>query len=321
MSVVGCQEHLNLSKKCAEEGITLLKNEDLLPLENVKKIAVIGSVADIDITGDHGSSRVRPAYVVTILDGFKQYKDLEIIYDDGEDLKRARKVASEAEAVVLAVGYNPKDEGEYVTTKKSENYTGSDGGDRGDNLGLHDWDKKLIKEISDVNGNTVVVMIGGGMIMMTDWINEVKAAIMAYYPGQEGGNAIAEVILGDINPSGKLPYVIPVSVNDLPKVDWFADDQYYEYYHGYTRLEKLGIAPLYPYGYGLSYTTFAFSDILAKVEEKSLITSCKVKNTGDREGTEVVQLYIGCKNSKIDRPVKQLRNMRFIWATAVRIKI
>ena len=312
MSVVGCQEHLNLSKKCAEEGITLLKNEDLLPLENVKKIAVIGSVADIDITGDHGSSRVRPAYVVTILDGFKQYKDLEIIYDDGEDLKRARKVASEAEAVVLAVGYNPKDEGEYVTTKKSENYTGSDGGDRGDNLGLHDWDKKLIKEISDVNENTVVVMIGGGMIMMTDWINEVKAAIMAYYPGQEGGNAIAEVILGDINPSGKLPYVIPVSVNDLPKVDWFADDQYYEYYHGYTRLEKLGIAPLYPYGYGLSYTTFAFSDILAKVEEKSLITSCKVKNTGDREGTEVVQLYIGCKNSKIDRPVKQLRGFKRI---------
>lgn len=92
MSVVGCQEHLNLSKKCAEEGITLLKNENLLPLENVKKIAVIGSVADIDITGDHGSSRVRPAYVVTILDGFKQYKDLEIIYDDGEDLKRAGRL-------------------------------------------------------------------------------------------------------------------------------------------------------------------------------------------------------------------------------------
>lgn len=158
----------------------------------------------------------------------------------------------------------------------------------------------------------MVVMIGGGMIMMTDWINEVKAAIMAYYPGQEGGNAIAEVILGDINPSGKLPYVIPVSVNDLPKVDWFADDQYYEYYHGYTRLEKLGIAPLYPYGYGLSYTTFAFSDILAKVEEKSLITSCKGEKYRRQRRNRGSTIIHWVQNSKIDRPVKQLRGFKRI---------
>ncbi len=307
-SVIGCREHLELAKQCAEEGITLLKNNGTLPLdlEKIKTLAVIGPVAAIDITGDLGSSRVRPAYVVTILEAIQKYENIEVVFADGNNLEYAKEVAQKADAVVLAVGYNPNDEGEYVTTKKSENYTGSDGGDRGDNLFLHECDRILIREISKINAKTTVVLIGGGMIMMTEWLKEPAAVMMAYYPGQEGGTAIAEVLFGEINPSGKLPFVIPCKTSDLPKVDWFADDQYYEYYHGYTRLEKKGIEPLFPYGFGLSYTTFSYSDLSTVVEEGKLKASCVIENTGTRAGSEVAQLYIGYANSKVDRPVKQL---------------
>lgn len=314
-TAIGCKEHIALAKKCAEEGITLLKNEDILPFDKdkVKILAVIGSVASIDITGDLGSSRVRPAYVVTILEALKKYENIKILFEDGSNVENAVNIARKADAVVLAVGYNPNDEGEYVTTKKSENYTGSDGGDRSGNLGLHDNDKVLIREITAVNPATAVVMIGGGMIMMTDWIDKAGAVMMAYYPGQEGGTAIAEVLFGEINPSGKLPFVIPRSESDLPQIDWFADDQYYEYYHGYTRLEKKGIKPLFPYGYGLSYTTFVYTGLSAKVEDGAVRAECSVKNTGTKAGGEVVQLYIGFANSSVDRPVKQLRGFKRIF--------
>ena len=311
-SVIGCQEHIDLSKRCAEEGITLLKNNGLLPLDSqkVKTLAVIGPVADIDITGDLGSSRVRPSYVVTILQALQKYDGVKLLFTDGDDVEEAKRLAGQADAVVLAVGYNPNDEGEYVTTKKSENYTGSNGGDRGDNLGLHEEDRILIREVTSVNPDTAVVVIGGGMVMMSEWLDEPSAVLMAYYPGQEGGTAIAEVLFGEVNPSGKLPFVVPRSAEDLPKVDWFADDQYYEYYHGYTRLEKMGISPLFPYGFGLSYTTFAYSELSARVQEDTLEASCLVKNTGDRAGDEVVQLYVGFTNSSVDRPVKQLRGFQ-----------
>lgn len=307
-SVIGCQEHRELSKRCAEEGITLLKNDGMLPLDlgMIKTLAVIGPVADIDITGDLGSSRVRPAYVVTILDAIRKYEGVHVVYADGSDLEYAKEIAEKADAVVLAVGYSADDEGEYVTTKKSENYTGSDGGDRGDRLELHESDQALIHEISAVNLQTAVIMVGGGMIMMTDWIHKPAAVMMAYYPGQEGGTAVAEVLFGEVNPSGKLPFVVPYQTSDLPKVDWFADDQYYEYYHGYTRLEKMGIEPLFPYGFGLSYTTFSCSDLRVSVGAGKLKAACRVENTGTRTGSEVIQLYVGFSESSVDRPVKQL---------------
>jgi len=128
----------------------------------------------------------------------------------------------------------------------------------------------------------------------------------------EGGTAIAEIIYGDVNPSGKLPYVVPVSEEDLPHVDWEATDQYYEYYHGYTRLEKNGVKPLVPYGFGLSYTTFEITAPEAKVEGDNLVVTANVKNTGKMDGDEVVQLYVGFENSAVDRPVKQLRGFQRI---------
>jgi beta-glucosidase len=129
---------------------------------------------------------------------------------------------------------------------------------------------------------------------------------MAYYPGQEGGRAIAEIIFGDINPSGKLPFVLPRQEEDLPRINWETTNVYYDYYHGYAKLEKEKIKPMLPYGFGLSYTSFRISDPWFDKNEKEFIASCRIQNTGKRGGDEILQMYAGFKNSKIDRPVKKL---------------
>ena len=313
MSVVGCPEHIAGAKRAAEEAITLIKNEDVLPFDKkgIKKLAVLGKLADYENIGDHGSSCVYPKYVVTPLQGIKAVApDVEVIYEDGSDLEAAKKAAAEADAVLFVVGYNFDDEGEYISGDDFGAMSGaaeSVGGDRKPGLGLHKDEVDLILAAGPCNKKSAVVMIGGNTITMKEWQDSVGAALMAYYPGQEGGTAIAEILFGDVNPSGKLPYVVPVDEKDLPQVDWEATEQYYGYYHGYTKLEKEGIAPLYPYGFGLSYTTFAVSDAAFSVDGDNVKAVCKVKNTGAVAGTEVVQFYAGFENSKVDRPVKILR--------------
>ena len=310
MSVVGCAEHIAVAKEAAQKGITLIKNEKVLPLKKseTKKIALIGKLADTAVIGDHGSSWVRPPYVVTPKEGLeKANPDCEVLFHDGVDVESAKKLAASVDAVIFVVGYDHDDEGEFISENEAENYTGSMGGDRKSGLGLHKEDIELVKQAGPVNEKSAVVLVGGNMIMMTEWYDCVNAVIMAYYPGMEGGTALAEILYGDVNPSGKLPYVVPYAEEDLPHVDWEATDQYYEYYHGYTRLEKNGVKPLVPYGFGLSYTTFDISDPKAAVEGDCLKVTARVKNTGDRDGDEVVQLYVGFQNSAVDRPVKQLR--------------
>ena len=308
-----------MAKEAAEKGITLIKNNNVLPLKKseTKKIALIGKLANTAVIGDHGSSWVRPPYVVTPEEGLKKANGgCEVIYNDGSDLESAKALAKEADAVVFVVGYNYDDEGEFISENESSNYIGSMGGDRKKSLGLHEDEAELLKQVGPVNEKSTAVLIGGNMIMMTEWYDCVNAVMMAYYPGMEGGTAIAEIIYGDVNPSGKLPYVVPVSEEDLPHVDWEATDQYYEYYHGYTRLEKNGVKPLVPYGFGLSYTTFEITAPEAKVEGDNLVVTANVKNTGKMDGDEVVQLYVGFENSAVDRPVKQLRGFQRITLKA-----
>lgn len=319
MSVVGCPEHIAVAKEVAEKAITLIKNDNVLPLkrENTKKIALIGKLANTAIIGDHGSSWVRPPYVVTPEEGLKKANEnCEVVYDDGSDIARAKALAAESDAVIFVVGYNYDDEGEFVSQDQASNYTGAMGGDRKESLGLHADEIELIKQVGPVNEKSTAVLVGGNMIMMTEWYDCVNAVIMAYYPGMEGGTALAEIIYGDVNPSGKLPYVVPYSEDDLPHVDWEATDQYYEYYHGYTRLEKNGVKPMIPYGFGLSYTTFAITDPQVRKDGEQLTVTAKVKNTGTMDGDEVVQVYVGFKNSAVDRPVKQLRGFRRVSVKA-----
>jgi beta-glucosidase len=319
MEVVGSPEHIALAKEAAEKAITLIKNDGVLPLqrEAVKKIAVIGHLADTAVIGDHGSSWVRPPYVVTPLEGLqKANPGAETVYDDGSDLERAKALAAAADAVVFVVGFDHDDEGEFISDEQTSNYTGSVGGDRKATLGLHAEDIALIQAVGPANPKTAVVLVGGNTIMMTEWYGLVPAVLMAYYPGMEGGTALAEILYGDVNPSGTLPYVVPVSEADLPQVDWEATDQYYEYYHGYTRLEKNGVAPLVPYGFGLSYTTFETDNVAAEVVDGQLVVTATVRNTGSRDGEEVVQVYAGYANSAVDRPVKQLCGFQRVFVPA-----
>ena len=309
MSVVGSEEHIAVAKKVAEEAITLVKNTGVLPFskEKTRTIALIGKLGDKTNIGDHGSSMVRPAYVVTPLEGLKAANPgCKVIFNDGSDLESAKADARTADAVVFVVGYDHNDEGEFVAQDQAGNYLGGMGGDRKTGLGLHADEIELLQTIMPENDNHAVVLIGGNMIMMSEWYDAAKAILMAYYPGQEGGTAIAEILYGDVNPSGKLPFAVPYQESDLPYVDWEATDQYYEYYHGYTRLDKKDVRPLVPYGFGLSYTSFDMGKPNVKVNGDQMIVTVDIKNTGSRAGDEVVQVYAGYENSTVDRPIRQL---------------
>jgi beta-glucosidase len=155
------------------------------------------------------------------------------------------------------------------------------------------------------------------MLMLDPWFESVPAAVMAFYPGMKGGLATTRVLFGDVNPSGKIPFVIPCKEGDLPQVDWLADEQEYGYYHGYAKLDKEGIRPRLPYGYGLSYTTFELGKVKLKgIQDGTAVFEAEVKNTGDRAGGEVVQLYAGWNGSRVDRPVKQLQDFVKVYLDA-----
>ena len=266
------RKHQELALQCAREGITLLKNEDqLLPIDckKRKKIVVLESYADRENIGDRGSSQVYAPYVVTILQGITEYpSDAEVIYYSEESASHCRRLAKEADVVVIVAG------NDYL--------------------------------------DAVVVLVGGSMILMDEWKDQVGAILMAYYPGMEGGKAVADVLFGKTNPGGKLPFVIPKKEEDLPEIDWDAEEFRYDYYHGYILLNKSHVKPLYPFGYGLSYTTFTLAGMKAWRDEENLYASVIAKNTGKREGSEVVQMYVGTADSKVERPEYVLKDFQKI---------
>lgn len=335
-SVIGCKEHIDLALEAAEKSITLLKNDhNTLPLskETTKKLAVIGKLADQENTGDHGSSHVYPAYVVTPFDGIANLNYCEVVYNDGNDIEFAAQLAKTVDAVVFVVGYDHSVEGEYVPIENldsslpgenqltdvedtSTKTIRSVGGDRKNSLSLSDHDIELIKSVSMNNPKSVVVLIGGNMIMMEEWKDFVPSILMAYYPGMEGGTAIAKILFGDVNPSGKLPFVVVKNEKDLPEVNWDTDSQFYEYYHGYVKLEKEGIEPALPYGFGLSYTQYQYSNPAFDFDGEIITARCEVENIGPMDGEEVVQFYVGFENFKVDLPHKLLRGFKRIFLEA-----
>lgn len=308
-SLLGCKDHRMLALRSAQEGITLLKNQDqTLPFSKAAhRVALLGKLAVSDNLGDHGSSRVFPRHAVTPLEGISRLlPNAEIIYYDGEDIHHAKDVAAEADAVVLLAGCSYEEEGECSNQPRSSDPSRVIGGDR-TNLCLHQHEIDLIHAVSCANGNMAVVLIGGGVLITEPWLNWVPAALMAFYPGQEGGTALAQILFGDVNPSGKLPFAVPVCQAHLPDIRWGASEQHYGYYHGYAKLDKDGHAAALPFGFGLSYTQFSLTDIRFSLEEDAVCAACTVKNTGSMAGAEVVQLYAGFENSRLDRPKKLLR--------------
>jgi len=319
-SIIGCKKHISLALESARKGITLLQNKNnILPFsrKKVQNIVVLGKLAEKEVIGDHGSSQVYPKYVVTPLQGIANaVPEAKVIYYNGGSIEHATALAKDADAVVFVVGYDHDDEGEYVASNKKDAYTTGVGGDRKNSLGLHKDEIELIKTVGPANDNSCAVLIGGNTIIMSEWNDYVSSVLMAYYPGMEGGTAIGEILFGDVNPSGKLPYVLPYKESDLPQVNWDTESQFYQYYHGYAKLEKENVEPMLPYGFGLSYTSFKITDPDFKVDKEGVTASCAVKNSGDKNGTEVIQLYIGFKNSSVDRPVKLLRGFQRVELAA-----
>ncbi len=313
-SVLGCREHVALALEAARKGITLVLNRDnVLPFRKGRalRIVVFGKLADKENTGDHGSSMVYPQYVVSPLQGIARVsKNTEVIYYPGSDIEHGKRLAADADSIVFVAGYSHDDEGEHVAGEDAAWYGGYRGGDRTHSLGLKKEESDFIRAVGPVNLSSCVVLIGGNMIRMEEWKESVSAILLAYYPGMEGGTAIAEILFGDVNPSGKLPFVIAKQEADLPQINWITDYQYYDYYHGYRKLEKEGVEPAVPYGFGLSYTTFTVTEADFKVEQDTILASCTVTNTGMRTGDEIIQLYAGYLNSSIDRPVKELKGFR-----------
>ncbi len=221
-----------------------------------------------------------------------------------ELLTDAVDAAKKSDVVIIYAGLSKKFEGE--------------GFDRED-LNLPDAQNELIKKISEINKNTIVVLNTGAPVLMNEWIDKVPAVVEAWYPGQEGGNAIADVLLGDFNPSGKLPVTFPLRWEDCAAHPTYPGRDSRTYYSegifvGYRHFEKKNIKALFPFGHGLSYTFFQYSNIKitpSVVANHDVIeVSFDLKNTGSREGAEVVQLYIRDVESSVERPLKELKGFQ-----------
>jgi beta-glucosidase len=311
-SLVRAREHVELAREAAEKSMVLLKNEEgALPFERsaVRSLAVMGRLADgAENLGDHGSSRVYPPDVVTPLEGLREHlgPGARVIHELGTDYGRARQLAREVDAVVIVMGFDHRDEGEYIPQKPEEDR----GGDRR-RLGLLPEEEQLIQAVSALNRHTVVVLVGGSAVTMEEWRNEAPAILMAFYPGMEGGRALARILFGEVGPSGKLPFTIPARTAWLPPFDPRAERVEYGYYHGYTLADKKGVEPAFPFGFGLTYTRFAYAKLGLDAAEippdGSLGVSVELTNVGKRAGAEVAQLYAAFPGSKVDRPVKLLR--------------
>jgi len=313
---VASETHLALAREAAQKSMVLLKNDPttgaekpLLPLKipTGGRLALIGELADKPNTGDKGSSKVRASHVITPLEGLKvAAKDFEVIYDPARRIESALETARQAEVVVAIVGYTYEDEGEYFTKPFSPVV----GGDR-QRLTLHQHDEQLIQALAQVNSNLVVVMMGGSAIITEAWREQVPAILMAWYPGMQGGHALADILLGRVNPSGKLPCTFPRTEEQLPFFKSDVDEIIYGYYHGYRLLDKSGKSPAFPFGFGLSYTSFNFSNLRPEStdvpDDGVLKMKVDITNTGDVPGEEVVQLYVGSQGLPVDSPLKVLR--------------
>tara|TARA_B100000579_G_scaffold323238_1_gene273008 strand:- start:6392 stop:8542 length:2151 start_codon:yes stop_codon:yes gene_type:complete len=318
--------HINLAKTVAEESMVLIKNKNILPFKiyDNMKVGVIGKIANLENTGDMGSSNSNSPYVVTPFQGITNFfnnSNVDVIYDNGKNLKETKKIAEKLDQIILVVGYTYEDEGEYVMSRgqmlksaEAKELVGIKGigGDRL-SLRLNNDDENLIKTLSKINENIVVVYVGGSGINMNNWIDDIPAVLFSWYSGMEGGNALANILYGKANPSGKLPFSIAKNDSDYPYFNPYTDTITYGYYHGYTLFEKFNKEILFPFGYGLSYSDFKI-DNFRLIENNSnnnkIEFKVDIENISKIYGNEVIQLYVGFENSKINRPLKLLRDFK-----------
>lgn len=330
-------EHYEAARRIAGEGIVLLKNDnDVLPIDlsSAGKIAVIGENAIKMMTVGGGSSSLKAQHECTPLEGLIAAAGDKIVYErgyvgdvsgsyngvvTGQDLSESRSeeqliadavaLAKTADAVIFVGGLN---KASHQDCEDSDRY----------HLELPYAQDKVIEALAEVNPNLAVVIISGNAVAMP-WVDKVNAIVEGWYIGSQMGNALADVIFGKVNPSGKLPFTFPAKLEDngahaLGAYD--PQDLSVEYkegiYVGYRWAEKQNIRPLFAFGHGLSYTDFTYGE--AKCSKSSVKAGSNVKvsidvtNSGKVAGKEVVQLYIGDEESSLERPVKELKGFRKI---------
>lgn len=308
--VICCAEHTALARRAAEEGTVLLKNDGVLPVgDKNARIALVGRWADKVNVGDHGSSSVHAPYAVTPAQGFREIFP-RTVASSSDNIRRALRAAENADVVVAVVGFSHVDEGEYILPGLNV------GGDR-KKLTLHKKDVALIDALAASGKPVVVVFYAGAATLTDEWQDGVSAILYAGYPGMEGGRALANIISGRVNPSGKLPFTVAKRAEDYPPFLYASDkrtDIEYGYWHGYADFDKHGKTPAYPFGFGLSYTTFSYAYLkCAKMQDK-LLVSVEVTNTGKVDGTEVVQVYAG--SNLPDKPLKLLKGFARVTLAA-----
>jgi beta-glucosidase len=339
-SVAAGPAHRALAREAATRSIVVLRNESLLPLDPtaLTRVAVIGRLARVKNLGDKGSSDVFVDHCVTPLDGLRAALPEVVI----EHSDREVSIADGADAAIVVVGFTFHDEGEFIDATGTAGQMGTlfppmtdrdreqiaalaprtevpadpidqisgldssnfaPGGDRR-TLHLSSDDEVLIHSTVAHNPNTVVVVMGGSAPVIESWRHSVPAIVMLWYPGMEGGHALADVVLGRACPSGHLPFTIPTDEGHLPSWDPDADAEVYDLWHGHWKLTHDGNEPAYPFGWGLSYTTFALTDLNVTADGTSATVA--VTNTGDIDGHAVVQIYAGLQGSRFERPAQRL---------------
>ena len=335
----GTGEHAAAGRRIAEEGIVLLQNKNnILPIDlnKTKKIVVVGENAIKAMTVGGGSSSLKAKYEVSPFDGIKNRvgSQAEVIYargyvgdasndyngvTSGQDLTENR---SESELIAEAISLaRNADIVIFIGGLNKSDRQDSEGNDRR-SLGLPYAQDKVISELAKVNKNLVVVNISGNAVAMP-WVNDVPAIVQSWYNGTESGTSLASILVGDVNPSGKLPFTFPVKLDDIGahKVGEYPGNGQVTYneglYVGYRWIDKEKIKPLFPFGHGLSYTNFQYGK--ASIDKNNitandkLTVSINLKNTGNREGAEIVQLYITDIKSSLPRPLKELKGFEKVY--------
>ncbi len=309
---VNSKEHQNLALEAALKSIVLLKNEgNILPLnkDSINTIALIGPSAAVAQLDGSGSSYVTPFYSVSPKEAIEnKFGSSNVIYSKGCDINSndvsgfgaALTAAQQADVVVYVGGLDNTQEGE--------------GFDRvGGSINLPGKQQDLINYLAATNKNIIVILESGGICGISASINNIKGLVYAFYPGQEGGNAIADVLFGDYNPGGKLPVTMPLNDSQLPA--WNADYTD-DFGCGYRWFDEKGYKPQFAFGFGLTYTTFSFSNLVitpSAVPAGQIVNvSADVKNTGSRTGDEVVQLYLSYGFNNPVMPKKQLKGFKRI---------
>ncbi|MBZ5545314.1 MAG: glycoside hydrolase family 3 C-terminal domain-containing protein, partial [Acidobacteriia bacterium] len=327
MQIVHAKEHQELALRAAREGIVLLKNDrNVLPLnKNLQSIAVIGPNANAprNQLGDYTTDRVLQ-HIVTVLEGIQKSvsPQTQVVFANGCDVlgsdksgfAEATRAAKKSDVAIVVVGEQQEQAHSGDRSDAKNRPTVGEGFDVA-SLDLTGMQEDLIKAVAETGTPTIVVLINGRPLSIRWTAESVPAILEAWEPGERGGEAVAEVLFGDYNPGGHLPITIPRHVGQLPVYYNFKPSKAYWIKEGWgERYVDMPASPLYAFGYGLSYTQFAYSNLRIDPPESgpagTARVSVDVKNIGARTGDEVVQLYIHDVLGTVSTPVKQLRGFQ-----------